>query len=251
MQYPIHPFLVPYIERIEFYNSEFSTTYPVYPSTYLVMGVQIDGYIQLRTESSTQSLSPCGITGLQSTRQLFSNEANTQSLLVYFKPAGAWIILGIPLNELAENSFALAELNQRWHELSTRLLSANNPDLAQSLLQEWLIKQVLQSKNTIHPNIKASLQLIHSTHGIINIENLSNHLGISKRQLERLFKTQVGVSPKEFSSLTRFNYALENMSKQSNYTEFALKLGYSDQAHFIRQFKYRTHLTPGVYLQIL
>ena len=92
---------------------------------------------------------------------------------------------------------------------------------------------------------------VAQTGGAVRIESMARELGIGRRQLERLFKLQVGVGPKEFASLARFGAALRRIDGATAWTDVAAAAGYADQAHFIRNFKRRSGLTPTEYRQLL
>ena len=79
----------------------------------------------------------------------------------------------------------------------------------------------------------------------------TQQVAISQRQLERLYKTQVGMSPKHYARLMRImaaRLALKQKPAQSN-TRLAIDLGFYDQAHFIREFTAVIGMTPYRYMQ--
>lgn len=88
--------------------------------------------------------------------------------------------------------------------------------------------------------VAEAARLIRSSKGNITIEEVSSTIGISMRQLQRCFKEATGTGPKSYLRITRFRNALAAMRdiEQSNkFCDLTYSLGYSDQAHFIREFK--------------
>ncbi|MEO6286857.1 MAG: helix-turn-helix domain-containing protein [Dyadobacter sp.] len=83
-----------------------------------------------------------------------------------------------------------------------------------------------------------------------NTSYLQTRFGMSERQLERQFKSKIGVSPKTFLRITRFEKALDIIKSPtfSSLTEVAYQLNYSDQSHFIREFKSFSGYTPQQFL---
>jgi AraC-like DNA-binding protein len=81
----------------------------------------------------------------------------------------------------------------------------------------------------------------------LSAKQLSEKINISQRQLSRRFNSYVGISPKEFIRTNRFIYSLKHLKKYPaiNLTEIAYESGYYDQAHFIRECKEFSGLTPG------
>jgi AraC-like DNA-binding protein len=79
-----------------------------------------------------------------------------------------------------------------------------------------------------------------------NLQKLSGHFGFSERYIQKLFLNWVGITPQNFFSVQRFNKSLELIrSSGGTLTSIAQECGYYDQAHFIKEFKSYTGLTPS------
>lgn len=82
-----------------------------------------------------------------------------------------------------------------------------------------------------------------------NIRDFCREVGISTRHLERLFLRCVGVSPKAFLQILRFEDSTREMicgNSETDLTEIGFASGFYDQSHFIRQVKKYTDYTPGM-----
>lgn len=92
-----------------------------------------------------------------------------------------------------------------------------------------------------------AVRLIRRNRGRIGIAELAQACNIGARQLERQFVQQVGVSPKSFCRFTRLRSAFDAFAGRAhgNLADLAAELGYTDQSHFIRDFKSLTGRTPG------
>lgn len=78
-----------------------------------------------------------------------------------------------------------------------------------------------------------------------SINALADKACLSKRQYERVFRETVGMNPKEYARVVQFQKALWMMQRgESNYAGIAAECGYSDQSHFIRNFKELSGYTP-------
>ena len=89
--------------------------------------------------------------------------------------------------------------------------------------------------------------LIESHGGQIKVSELSHILGVSTRTLERQFVETLGVTPKQFIRLVRFQRTVEKMKKMDklrNLTDIAHDSGYCDQSHFIKDFKLLSGRSP-------
>ena len=80
----------------------------------------------------------------------------------------------------------------------------------------------------------------------MKIKKMAQDQYVSERQLNRLFKQWIGLSPKELTRIIRFQNALRNiiLADNVNWSSLAVESGYHDQAHFISEFKAFTGITP-------
>jgi AraC-like DNA-binding protein len=88
--------------------------------------------------------------------------------------------------------------------------------------------------------------LINDSNGTIGINELAKKTGYTKRYLAMLFNEFIGVSPKTYASIIRFNQLYANWAKSTSanfYADFIYKY-YFDQAHFIKEFKKFTGYSP-------
>jgi AraC-like DNA-binding protein len=97
------------------------------------------------------------------------------------------------------------------------------------------------------PTDKAT-SLIFENRGMTTVPELCSAAGVGERQLENLFKKFVGLSPKFFSRIIRFNYIFDLVQKnKQRWSSLAYDAAYYDQSHFIRNFKNFTGESPSAY----
>ncbi|AXY23538.1 MULTISPECIES: GlxA family transcriptional regulator [Komagataeibacter] len=85
---------------------------------------------------------------------------------------------------------------------------------------------------------RAVLEMEQNMNEPVSISRLASYLGISSRQLERLFQTTLGMKPTDFYRLIRLRYARSLLQQgELSVTEIAVETGFSDCAHFSRHFK--------------
>jgi AraC-like DNA-binding protein len=96
-------------------------------------------------------------------------------------------------------------------------------------------------------------QRIADDRGITRVDQLAREFSTGVRQLQRLFKEYVGVSPKWVIQRYRLLDAAERVAAGTivNWADLALELGYADQAHFIRDFKRLVGRSPAEYARRL
>ncbi|MDJ1466472.1 helix-turn-helix domain-containing protein [Xanthocytophaga flava] len=134
------------------------------------------------------------------------------------------------------------------NHLHERLL--NTPTLRERLL---LLDQFFLNRLAKREKVSDKLQLlsaassqIQQREGMLDVADLATRYGISSRYLHKLFVQHVGVSPKLYQKIHRFQQSLMLLHKGADsLTTIAYQAGYSDQSHFIRDFKSFTHKLPS------
>jgi AraC-like DNA-binding protein len=98
--------------------------------------------------------------------------------------------------------------------------------------------------------LRTALELLYTTQGQIRISALAADCGLSLRQFERRFKQCIGVSPKIFARLLRFEALLHALLHDPAFSlaDAASHPGYQDQAHGIHEFKIWAGCTPTAFL---
>jgi AraC-like DNA-binding protein len=156
---------------------------------------------------------------------------------IRFHPGRASSVLGVPAPELLNASVPLGAI---WRtEKNARLARiSDEPNLARrtAALTQALIS-VVKSATPFDGTIVAAIRwLAQHPHG--RIEQLSQWIGFSNRQLQRRFSAVVGYSPKLFQSVLRFQRLLnlvEGKRERQALAELAANAGYADQAHMTRE----------------
>ena len=86
--------------------------------------------------------------------------------------------------------------------------------------------------------------IIHNKKGCVTISDIAVQTGYNQRYLDRVFKESLGVSMKKYAGIIRIQKAIYYLQNNLTY-EIYERLGYYDQAHFIKDFKKNTSLTPN------
>ena len=168
---------------------------------------------------------------------------------VRFRPHGLYSFFRQPLRELAEQVIDLKFIfGKDGRIIESKMIEAKTNWERISLIQKFLLKQL----NPIHWQdsfFHSALKLIKNSGGLISIDDLSLKVGLSGRQLERKFNEVIGLTPKLYSRIIRFQrlFPLIKQHPGSSLTWLANESGYFDQAHFIRDFKEFSGLTPSDY----
>jgi AraC-like DNA-binding protein len=215
----------------------------VLPSAGSVLGLQFGG----RVRFGEQSLSRAGVTGILSSARRYTYVGPTGSVLVRFTPQGA-ACLGVPLSELSGQSVALTELLEpaRVTELSERLHAAAEDSTRVALVEELLLELPFARD----PLVSRALSRLTSPDDPAAVARVARELGLSERQLERRFVAKIGIAPKRYARLWRFQRAVGMAGSASSLGALAQAAGYYDQAHFIRDFRGFVGVSPREYLRL-
>jgi AraC-like DNA-binding protein len=162
------------------------------------------------------------------------------------RPGAARILLGIPAGEFAERHTRLDDLWGRGADQARdRLQSAGT---AHAMLDtfEAILAQRLPRIRALHPAVAMALGRIG---GGERVEAVVQASGYSHRRFIALFEESVGLTPKRYARVRRFDRALRhwNANLPSRWIDVALEGGYSDQSHFAREFLAFAGLTPEQY----
>lgn len=243
---------------------------PVLPVPGAVLGVQFRGSVV----AEQGPLSPAGVTGIQSRMRRYTHPAATGSLLVRFTAQGA-ACLGVPAQHLLDQSVSLEDLFGRGPsaDLCERLCAA-----ADDRARVYVIEQFLANLPFASDALVARAAGLLTQERAVSVAQAATQLAVSERQLERRFQTRVGVSPKQFARLARFERAAlaansavaansatavnsavaadttlpkatptanQRPANQLTLAAIAQLAGYYDQSHFVREARRFAGVTPS------
>lgn len=170
---------------------------------------------------------------------------------VHFRPGGAFPFFGTVVGELANSHVSLDEL---WRisaiELRERLCSVDTPIQRFRIMEDVLMARLLSS--TKQPRVSLALELFGSSGMGGSVSAVADRIGLSQRRFIQLFAAHVGLTPKLFCRVLRFQHAREivNRTATLNWAHLAASCGYYDQSHLIHDFQEFSGLTPSDYLDL-
>ena len=169
---------------------------------------------------------------------------------VKFLPAGFRAFSTGPVSELADRVEPLAAvLGEPGARLEEAVLATSDPARRVALVEQFLRGQ----RPAPDPRARRAADLVARTArepGIVKVADLADGAGLSPRTLQRLFAEYVGVGPKWVIQRYRLHEAAERLAAGPvDQATLAVEIGYSDQAHFIRDFKAMVGMTPAAYVR--
>jgi AraC-like DNA-binding protein len=194
------------------------------------------------------------VSGVRTRPITIPSGTGSRMLVVAFKKGKAFPFYPFPLGELTDT---VAEANlifgRRFRDLRERLLAAKSAWEIFPLVEGFLLQQ---AGDSIEEDVAARC-IAYAVSSIIQkpslhcLRQLSDEIGFSQKHFIDLFKQRVGVSPKQYLKIMRFQrviHAIEN-NKSVHWSQIALESGYYDQAHFIHDFKQFSEFTPNEYIK--
>jgi AraC-like DNA-binding protein len=205
-----------------------------------------DLYKQYLTNDNSIIQPRCFVVGQLTQPLKIEPIGETGIFAVRFHPGGFMPFATIPIKEMENKAVSLEALfNEDGQQIAQKILQANTTLERIELIEEFLINR-LASSNTVDRIIRSTVETILTANGQIPVDELTKQININRRQLERKFSSAIGLSPKQLSKTIRLQATLKMMvNKQfTSLTALASEGEYYDQAHFIKDFKEFTGLTP-------
>jgi AraC-like DNA-binding protein len=173
---------------------------------------------------------------------------------VAFRPGGAFPFLGLPAGELQDGNASLSDLwgRQAASDLREQLLAARSPQAKFKILEQAFLDRINAPVDPTHPAVSFAVENFRHR-PTRPVSSVTDQIGLSDRHFIQLFSRQVGLTPKLFCRVQRFQQVLRNLSSLAtgsviDWPQIALTCGYFDQAHFIHDFRAFSGINPTTYL---
>lgn len=242
-----------YIESIIYYSGN-NKMYPyerAFPDGAVQLVIELDG--NKRTlmagngTSSPVSLQKAWIAGVQRQHSTFQLEPHERTLSVRFTKNGFYALTHIPVSEI-KDYFVDAGLifGSSVSSLREHLLCCTDIDGIFQLVEQFFLNEISS------PNEGFSLVQYVIDHIDTPLSELAHKTGYSHKHMILLFKKYVGVSPKYFQRIRRFNHVVDDILTKTlevDWPDIVFAHGYYDQPHFIKEFNHFAGMNPSSYLK--
>ena len=171
-------------------------------------------------------------------------------IVIYFKKGMAYPFFPVPMNEISD---CVVDADLLWGNgfglLRERILETRDLNTRFVIIEEFLLKQ-FQSKLIQNPCVEYAIDKIILQPNQISLSKLNQEIGYSQKHFISLFKRHVGITPKAYLKIMRFQRAINEIEqrKNVNWTAISQDCGFYDQAHFINDFYLFSGFTPAEYL---
>lgn len=136
--------------------------------------------------------------------------------------------------------------NKSLNELATRIFNSETTNQSIEIIDSWLLNKLKCRHDRLNlKRIDATVSYLMGNPAV-QVSKLADIACLSSKQFGRIFNTYVGMMPKEYARIVRFQKSLCLLQRYcTDYAEIAYCCGYSDQSHFIRDFRQFSGTTPS------
>ena len=189
------------------------------------------------------------LTGITTRFQIIDTDEQAYVAGVAFRPGGTVSFVAAPARDLSDADVPLEALwgRQRSQLLREQLLRASDPDSALDALEATLVK--VCREEAAHPAVRYALSEFRARPSVARIRAVTDAIALSPKRFIERFKADVGVTPKRYCRLLRFQRVVTSAHHggATDWAQLALACGYFDQAHLIHDFREFSGLTPTAY----
>lgn len=217
----------------------------IIPDGYLEMILHYGDPYQINIDGIWRTQSKYLLAGQLTHHFYLENTGQSGMIGIKFKPAAVHDLFGLEMfrlvNKVVELFGAIGLKGQPFVDF----LRTGNFDNLSDHVERLIIPLIPDAQPS---KTYDAVDLIIEKKGLLSIGQITESVGISERQLERLFKRVVGLTPKRFCRIIRFAHIFKLVeSGDVGWAKIALDSGFFDQSHFIKDFKAFTGEDPSRY----
>ena len=219
----------------------YATMFPLgYPMIEFNMS---DGWVKRSEDSETNELISSHITSFTNKPFFLRPSGKVKSAGARLHPLALRSLLG---DDVDKNTIFDPHLvfGKAFKEAEEKVALANSWNETKEYLDAFFLDVFGDSQIATDYRVTEMMRRIISEGGSTNLWQSTKELGLSQKRIEQLFHDHVGMSPKAYAGIVRFQRVLALYQPEKSLTQLAHESGYYDQSHFIRHFKKITNQTP-------
>jgi len=212
-----------------------------------------DGCVDIIFDLNGHSYGDAGAIVGTMTKPIFAElQGRVNYIAIRFLPGGSLHFLDNPMCDFTDQIVPLEPMSgKEEHSLTEQLVTQSHIEDRINIFESYL-GGLLRRNSRSDLVVRSALCHILRNSGNMKVSELSKITTISARQLRRKFEQWIGVSPKVFCRIIRFQSFLQSVrhGPKCDLLSVALDCGYYDQSHFIHDFNSYYGLTPSEFLRI-
>lgn len=190
--------------------------------------------------------------GLRTAPITIPSGTGSAMMVIAFKKGSAAPFFPFPMNEIADR---VVDADLVWgrdfNYLRERLLGTKLVNRRFKAVEEFLLGK-FRARLAINPCVAFAVREMTSEPTRTSIAGLTQRIGYSQKHFTELFRRHVGVTPKSYLEIMRFQRVVQTIdaAESIDWTRISHDCGFYDQAHFIHDFKRFSGFTPEQYARI-
>jgi len=206
-----------------------------------------DRFRRVSPSGASEIQPACFFIGPMAGALLIRPEGRVRTMGVRFRSGGARPFFHPGLDELTDATVPLDALWGPDGRAFEECLREARDDRARLALVEGYLSERLRASRSEDARVEAAVAMIRAHRGDVSIRGLESETGLSSRQLERRFRSSVGLGPKLLARIVRFQNVLllAGGSEPAEWAGIAVSCGYFDQAHLSRDVREFAGISPG------
>jgi AraC-like DNA-binding protein len=178
---------------------------------------------------------------------MVGSTGSAHCLQVNFSPLGALQFFGVAQSDIAGRTLSLSDLLGPGADLLIHELHDATDWAERFALLDRFIARRFERAGAPHDTVRAVWHGHERSKGAASITGLAQEIGVSRRHLAKLFRAEIGTTPKTMARILRFEHAchLAETVPRQGWADIAYASGYADQAHLTREFRELSGLSPG------
>jgi AraC-like DNA-binding protein len=216
------------------------------PSSFIPLIINFGAPFTLRDEAGGDAQYASFAAGIYAGPVVVGSQGRSHCLQVNFSPLGALRFFGIAQSEMAGRPLALDDLlGSGAQKLIDELHDAADWPQRFALLDRFIVRRFERAKEP-NDTVRQVWHGLRESKGAVAIGSLARDAGVSRRHLAKLFRAEIGATPKTMARILRFEHAREMAQTvpRLGWADLAYAAGYADQAHLVREFRELSGLSP-------
>ncbi|MBK8819809.1 MAG: AraC family transcriptional regulator [Saprospiraceae bacterium] len=255
--YHLHPDLANHVESVLYFKglTPLHSIERIVPTGHVFVVFEFDDIPRNTYDNDTlrplETFTKVWVSGIQHNFLSISAHQDSEMLVIQFKPAGAFQFLHCPLYQIKDKVVAATKIfGNEILDLRNEILLAETPQTKFEITANWLLRRFDIKKEA--PSYLLTFIERLQEDPVSNLKNLVESYPATQKQLIEHFKKYVGLTPKYYHRILRFNEILKkiNQKEKLSWASIAYSCDYSDQSHFIKEFYLFSGFNPQEFIKM-
>ena len=226
----------------------------VIPTGHVFIIFELDGFNRYTFDNETlkpnDEYTEVWVSGAHKNFITISAHEKSEMFVIQFKPYGAYPFFHSPMSTFSNRIFHAKEVfGEQILELRDQLITAKDPKEKFDLAEQWLEVKFDKKKQPSATLLKM-LEKVETEKSATHFDDIFSEYPFTRKHLIDQFKKYVGLTPKYYQRILKFNDILAKIQRKEtlSWAQLSYEYGFSDQAHFIKTFKHFSGFSPKAFI---